>query len=445
MINIPDPVLEVFSLLNKCGFQAYLVGGCVRDYLLGKIPEDFDMTTDATPDEMKECFKNERFLETGLKHGTLTVIKDGVAVEVTTHRTEGTYSDSRHPDAVTFSKNICEDLKRRDFTINALAYHLEKGIIDCFDGVGDINRQLVKSVGDPERRFAEDGLRILRGLRFSAVLGFPIENQTFSAMQKQAYRLERISAERIYQELDKLLLADYVREAIIKGAQIIGVVIPEILPLISYEQKNPHHCYDLLTHTAVSVEAAPMVSEIRWAMLFHDLGKPQCASLDDKGIGHYYGHSKVSEEIAKRRLNALRLPKEKIKKICQLIKYHDSVIEKDERLLKRWLNRLGEESFRQLLEIKRADCRAQAECCRYRLEEYDEIEGIIEKLIAEQACFSIKDLAVDGNDLIHAGIQKGPEIGKVLKKLLTAVIEERVANEKEALLRFVEEGEEDVY
>ncbi|WKY44833.1 HD domain-containing protein [Eubacteriaceae bacterium ES2] len=444
MIKIPRPVTEIFNRLNENGFEAYLVGGCVRDYLRGQTPEDFDMTTDARPDQIKDCFKNERVLETGLKHGTLTVLIEGLAVEITTHRTEGQYSDSRHPDTVFFTQDLCDDLKRRDFTMNALAYHPKKGIVDCFEGLDDIKNQVIRSVGDPNRRFQEDALRILRGLRFSAVLGFTIAEKTFLAMREQAILLKRISAERIYQELDKLLLGENIRKILIDGVDILGVVIPELLPLKGYNQKNPHHCYDLLSHTAVSVAAAPQVSELKWVMLFHDLGKPACASVDQDGIGHFYGHSNVSEEIARRRLNALRLPKEKIKKICLLIKYHDAIIEKDQRLLKRWLNRLGEETFRLLLAVKRADCKAQDRSCHYRLEEIDMIEKVIDQLIAEQACFSLKDLAVDGNDLIAAGLEKGPAVGNTLKMLLKAVMEEGLVNEKEALLKFFAEGEDNV-
>ncbi|MDK2936575.1 MAG: hypothetical protein PWP62_1583 [Eubacteriaceae bacterium] len=444
MIKIPEPVTEIFNRLNENGFKAYLVGGCVRDYLRGQSPGDFDMTTDARPDQIKDCFKNERVLETGLKHGTLTVLKGGLAVEITTHRTEGLYSDSRHPDAVFFTKELCEDLKRRDFTMNALAYHPVRGIIDCFNGLEDIKNQVIKSVGDPNRRFQEDALRILRGLRFSAVLGFIIEAETYQAMRDQAHLLKRISAERISQELDKLLLGENVRKILIDGVDILGVVIPELLPLKNFDQKNPHHCYDLLNHTAVSVAAAAQISELKWVMLFHDLGKPACAKVDQDGTGHFYGHSRVSEEIARKRLNALRLPKEKIRKICLLIKYHDAIIEKDQRLVKRWLNRLGEESFRQLLAVKRADCMAQDASCHYRLEEIDEIEKMIDQLIAEQACFSLKDLALDGNDLIAVGIEKGPAVGKALKMLLKAVMEEGLVNEKESLLKFLKEGENHV-
>jgi tRNA nucleotidyltransferase (CCA-adding enzyme) len=444
MIKIPEPVTEIFNRLNQNGFEAYLVGGCVRDYLRGQTPGDFDMTTDALPDQIRDCFKNERVLETGLKHGTLTIIRDGLAVEITTYRTEGTYSDSRHPNAVFFTKELCEDLKRRDFTMNALAYHPKRGIVDCFNGLEDIKNQVIQSVGEPRRRFQEDALRILRGLRFSAVLGFSIEAATFQAMCEQAHLLKCISAERIAQELNKLLLGENVRKVLIDGVDILGIVIPELLPLKGFDQKNPHHCYDLLTHTAVSVAAAPKVSELKWVMLFHDLGKSPCASVDRDGIGHFYGHSKVSEEIARRRLNSLRLPKEKIKKICLLIKYHDTVIEKDQRLLKRWLNRLGEESLRQLLAVKRADCKAQNPTCHYRLEEIDEIEKMIDQLIAKQACFSLKDLAVDGNDLIAAGIKKGPAVGKALKILLKAVMEEDLENEKKALLEYLAKGENHV-
>jgi len=438
-LNLPIPVEKAFKQLESCGYCGYLVGGCVRDYLLNTPPTDFDMTTDATPDEIMVCFAGDRVVETGIRHGTVTVILDGIAIEITTHRTEGDYSDSRHPDTVTFTRNLSDDLARRDFTINAMAYHPQKGLIDCFGGAADLKNKIIRGVGDPHQRMAEDALRILRGLRFAAVLGFSLEGKTRTAIRQNCGQLRNISAERIAAELNKLICGKNVKAIILEETAVLGVVIPELLPAKNFDQMNPHHCYDVLTHTAVAMENTAPVPRLRWAMLFHDLGKPQTFTRDDAGVGHFKGHSKCSEAMARGRLTALRMTKNTIDQVCLLVKYHDTIIDEDKKSVKRWLNRLSEPLFRDLIAIKQGDNLAQAPAYHGRLASLQRLEALLDQVIAEKACFSLKDLAVNGNDLIDLGIKNGEEIGRILTQLLAGVIDEVYENEKDVLIEKAKE------
>ncbi|MBU4541330.1 MAG: HD domain-containing protein [Acetobacterium sp.] len=438
-LSLPKPVEKAFKRLESCGFCGYLVGGCVRDYLLNTPPTDFDMTTDATPAEMIACFAGYRVLETGIRHGTVTVIIDGMAIEMTTHRIEGDYSDSRHPDAVQFTRNLVDDLARRDFTINAIAYHPQKGLIDHYGGVADIKKKIIRGVGDPHKRMTEDALRILRGLRFAAVLGFALEGQTQRAIRQNCGQLANISAERIAAELNKLICGKNVKAIILEETAVLGVVIPELLPAKNFEQQSPYHCYDVLTHTAVAMETLAPLPRLRWAMLFHDLGKPQTFTRDAAGVGHFKGHSKCSEVIARERLRALRISKVTIDQVGLLVKYHGVHIDVDKKSVKRWLNRLSEPLFRDLIAIKRGDNLAKASKYHSRLESLQRLEALLDQVIAEKACFSLKDLAVNGHDLIGLGIKNGEEIGRILKLLLTGVIDEVYQNEKEVLIEKAKE------
>jgi tRNA nucleotidyltransferase (CCA-adding enzyme) len=438
-LNLPVPVEKAFKQLESCGFCGYLVVGCVRDFLLATPPTDFDMTTDATPTEILACFASHRVVETGIRHGTVTVIIEGMAIEITTHRTEGDYSDSRHPDTVKFTRNLPDDLARRDFTINAMAYHPQKGLIDLFGGSQDIKNKIICCVGDPFQRMAEDVLRILRGLRFAAVLGFVLEAETRTAIRQNCGQLRHISAERIAAELDKLICGKNVKDIILTETAVLGVVIPELLPAKNFDQMNPHHCYDVLTHTAVALETLAPVPRLRWAMLFHDLGKPQTFTRDDAGVGHFKGHSKCSEAMARERLTALRISKNTIDQVCLLVKYHDTLIEADKTSVKRWLHRLSEPLFRDLIAIKRGDNLAQAPEYHSRLASLQKLEALLDQVIAEKACFSLKDLAVNGHDLIGLGITNGAEIGRILKQLLEGVIEETYQNEKDILIEKAKE------
>ncbi|MEO1815980.1 MAG: HD domain-containing protein [Acetobacterium sp.] len=438
-LNLPVPVEKAFKQLESCGFCGYLVGGCVRDFLLATPPTDFDMTTDATPDEIIACFAGHRVVETGIRHGTVTVMIEGMAIEITTHRIEGDYSDNRRPDTVAFTRNLADDLARRDFTINAMAYHPHKGLIDLFGGSQDIKNKIIRCVGDPFKRMAEDALRILRGLRFAAVLGFDLDGETGAAIRQNCGQLRHISAERIAAELDKLICGKNAKTIILAETAVLGVVIPELLPAKNFDQMNPHHCYDVLTHTAVALETLVPVRRLRWAMLFHDLGKPQTFTRDAAGVGHFKGHSKCSEAMARERLTALRISKNTIDQVCLLVKYHDTLIAADKTCVKRWLNRLTEPLFRDLIAIKRSDNLAQAPEYRDRLASLQRLETLLDQVIAEKACFSLKDLAVNGHDLIGLGITNGAEIGRILKLLLEGVIEETFQNEKDILIEKAKE------
>jgi len=437
--QLPDPIKKAVKKLELCGFCGYLVGGCVRDYLLGKEPTDFDMTTDATPTEVKNCFKKDRVIDTGIAHGTVTVILAGYPIEITTHRIETTYSDKRHPDTVLFTKNIEDDLARRDFTINAMAYHPGQGLIDLFGGKKDIKDQVIRCVGDSRRRFNEDALRILRGLRFASVLGFEIEENTRVALFKSRESLKDISVERISTELTKLLCGKNVRNILIEAVEVLGVMIPELLPMEGFNQNNQHHCYDVLTHTAVALENIQPIAHLRWAVLFHDIGKPETYHLDNLGIGHFYGHSKASEKIARFRMNALKIDKNTISQVCTLVKYHACPLESSKKSVKRWLNRLSEPLFFDLLDLEKADTLAKAPGKIERLRNLEMIQGITAQIIAQNECFSRKDLGVNGNDLIAMGIKDGQEIGRILGLLLDMVIDEKLQNNREILLEKAKE------
>ncbi|MGV8906937.1 MAG: CCA tRNA nucleotidyltransferase [Acetobacterium sp.] len=438
-LQLPDSVKKVIEKLALCGFCGYLVGGCVRDYLLGKEPIDFDMTTDATPTEIKNCFKEDRVIDTGIAHGTVTVILEGFAIEITTHRIETTYSDKRHPDAVLFTKNIEDDLARRDFTINAMAYHPEQGFIDLFGGKKDIKDRVIRCVGNPRRRFNEDALRILRALRFASVLGFELEENTRMAIFEDRESLKDISAERIATEIAKLLCGENVKNVLIDAVEILGVMIPELLPMEGFNQNNHHHCYDVLAHTAVALENIQPIPHLRWAVLFHDIGKPETYHLDNLGIGHFYGHSKVSEKIARFRMNALRIDKNTISQVCTLVKYHDCQVELSKKSVKRWLNRLSEPLFLDLLALKKADTLAKAPGKIERLKNLEIIQRLLAEIIAGNECFSRKDLRVNGNDLIAMGIKDGQAIGRILELLLDMVIDEALENNREILLEKAKE------
>ncbi len=437
-IKLPEQVNRALELLHDSGFEAYAVGGCVRDIIMGRSPGDFDITTSALPGETKRVFAGFKIIETGIKHGTISVVIDGESLEITTYRVDGAYSDGRHPDVVSFSKNLAEDLKRRDFTINAMAFNHEEGLIDLFDGIGDIQRKVIKCVGNADRRFEEDSLRILRALRFASVLGFEIEDNTLKAAFKNRSRLRLVSAERIGEELLKLVAGMDVRRVLTENIEILGEIIPELLPMRGFEQKNPHHIYDVLEHTAAAVEATPADVTLRLAALFHDIGKPLSFSLDENGTGHFYGHAEKSAGMTDDIMRRLRFGNDIRNNVVMLVRFHDRQIELEERAVKRVLNKLGEAGFSQLLELKTADNMAQAPEYSFRREHYSHLKEIYEKIIGEKSCFSVKDLEIDGNDVMEAGIKQGPEVGRILDRLLDDVIEGRISNEREELVAEIE-------
>ncbi len=420
--------------LQGAGYEAWIVGGCVRDLLLGRTPEDFDLCTAARPEEIEAVFAGYRIIETGLRHGTATVLLEGMPLEITTYRVESGSSDARHPDQLRFTQNLREDTARRDFTVNAMAYAPGRGLQDFYGGQEDLKKGILRCVGEPDRRFQEDALRILRALRFSATLGFAIEGETVAAARRQKGLLTGLSAERVAGELGKLLVGQGAKEVLLDYPDLLGVVLPELLPMIGFDQRNVHHCYDLLTHTAVAVDQVPPRLPLRLAALFHDCGKPACFSLGEDGQGHFYGHARESAALADAALLRLRFPNKLREQVVKLIRYHDSQVE--ERFLRRWLNRLGEEDFFALLDLQRGDSLALAPAYRDRVAALDHLESQARQILREAPCLSLKDLAVNGRDLMALGLE-GRAIGAALNRLLEAVLEGRVTNEKASLVQFL--------
>ncbi len=434
VLPLPAPVERALALLTAAGFEAWAVGGAVRDCLMGREPGDWDVCTSARPEETEAAFAGERLIETGLKHGTVTVLLDGAPLEITTYRADGAYSDHRHPDAVRFSDTLTEDLARRDLTVNALAYAPGRGVMDPFDGEADIRRGLLRAVGEPERRFEEDALRILRTLRFASQLGFAIESATAAAMETKKSLLRFISAERVREELTKLLCGPAAAPVLRQYRELAAEVLPELRPAFDFEQHNPHHCLDVWEHTLTALAAIPPQPALRWAALLHDLGKPACFFKDEAGVGHFYGHGKASAALAETVLRRLKFSNAERERVVRLVELHDTPIPPERRAVKRRLAKLGEEDFFCLLALHRADVLAQAEINRPRLQTLDAVEALARELLAEDACLSLKDLAVNGNDLKALGL-KGPALGRALAALLEAVVDERVENERAALLK----------
>ena len=434
MMNIPVQACRALEMLNTAGYEAWLVGGMVRNSLMELPVSDTDITTNATPQQVTAVFAGCRIIETGLKHGTVTVVMDGHSMEITTYRTETSYSDGRRPDSVQFTNSLQRDCARRDFTINALCYNPRKGLVDFYGGTEDINSGTIRCVGDPYTRFSEDALRILRRIRFASVLGFEIEESTRRAVFSCAHLLKNISAERIYTELSKLLCGKNVKQILMEYTDVIGAFMPEILPLKGFDQRNHHHVYDVLEHTAVAVQAAPPYPQLRMAALMHDFGKPSTFTVDEKGVGHFYGHGDVSFELARKILRRLKVSNDDYSLITTLVKYHDTHIEHTEKTVRRRLNRFGPETLHLLVRLKRADNRGQNTKDFDRTAEYDRLEAMINSELEKQRCFSLKQLAVKGDDLICAGIPQGKVMGEILNTLLDMVINGEIPNEKDILL-----------
>ena len=436
MLFLSEGAKKAIELLKKDGHEAYIVGGSVRDMIMGIKANDYDITTSATPDEMKKAFSCHTVIETGIKHGTITFLYEKEPIEITTYRIDGDYKDSRHPESVEFTKKLDLDLSRRDFTMNALVYNEDEGIIDLFGGQNDIKSKIIRAIGDPKKRFEEDALRILRGIRFSSQLGFEIEEKTKEAMIECAPLLHNISKERINVEISKLLLGKNVKKALLEGYEIIGEILPEIKDMHAFNQNSKYHIYNVLEHTAVSLECIEPVLHLRLAMLLHDTGKPATYSVDEKGQGHFYGHSKISTEIAKKFLDEYRYDNVTKEKVIALVKVHDTPIEMDRVFIKKRMNRMGKDLFFDLLKVKRADNLAQNPEY-FWLEKLGDMEKIA-KEIEKENCFTLSSLKITGNDLIDLGF-KGKEIGDALNKLLDEVIEEKLQNEREALLSKIKE------
>jgi tRNA nucleotidyltransferase/poly(A) polymerase len=436
MFAIPDYINTILTSLAARGHDAHIVGGCVRDFIIGTAPHDFDLATDALPSQVKDVFREFRIVETGIAHGTVTVIIENQPVEITTYRIDAEYTDNRRPESVTFTASLFEDTARRDFTMNALAYNSAVGVVDYHGGLGDIERKIIRCVGDARERFREDSLRIMRAVRFSSQLGFAIEDETLSAMRECAHLISNISAERIEAELRKLVCGADVRRVICDYADILSAAVPEIAPMIAFDQRNPHHVHDVLTHSAIATENVAPAAHMRYAALLHDIGKPPTFAADDNGVGHFYGHSKAGEEIADIIMARLKCDNQTREKVKTLIRYHDAPPDNDRKAIKRKLNKLGAETFFDLLNLQRADNKAQNPNLLHRRSYFDEIESTAREILAENECFSLKDLQINGNDLIELNY-RGKQIGEILNAALLAVIDEKVTNNRETLLNHI--------
>lgn len=437
MIDAPISVMKIIETLEQAGFEAYAVGGCVRDSLLGRNPSDWDITTSARPEQVKALFSHT--IDTGIRHGTVTVMLEHVGYEVTTYRIDGEYEDSRHPKEVIFTPLLTEDLKRRDFTINAMAWNPRAGIIDEFGGMEDLDEGIIRCVGSPEERFSEDALRMMRAVRFSAQLGYEIEPATKAAIRKLAPNLTHVSAERIQVELVKLVESmhpDYLRVAYETG--ITRVVLPEFDLCMETEQHNPHHCYTVGEHMLHSMLAVSSNRYLRLAMLLHDIAKPEKKKTDEQGIDHFHGHQEASEEMAKVILRRLKFDNETIRIVSRLIGFHDYRFPAERRSVRRAVWKVGEDLFPMLLQVKEADTMAQSLYEREeKLEWIAKVEKLYWEILKDRECLSLKDLAVTGRDLIRAGCAPGPELGRILNEMLQDVLEHPEHNNKEYLLQSI--------
>lgn len=436
-ITIPDGAAALLDVLDRAGFQSYAVGGCVRDSLLGLTPRDWDLCTPARPEQMRQALAGLdcAFLDTGVKHGTVTVLFRGDSYEITTFRVDGTYSDARHPDSVSFSASLEDDLARRDFTVNAMAYSEKRGLADPFGGERDLRRGLISCVGEPEKRFSEDALRILRALRFASVYGFAIHPATAAAIHAQKELLSRVAGERVREELCGLLLGRALTEVLLSYSDVLCVPIPELTPCVGFEQHSRYHRYPVYEHMVRAAAACPRPDAVcRFALLLHDMGKPMCFSLDERG-GHFKGHAEAGFALAGPVLDRLRFDGRRRREILELIRFHDTPPEPAPRSVRRWLARLGPEQLSRLLAVARADALAHAAwTVEPRLRELDAAEELLREALAENACFTLKDLAVKGNDLLALGVPEGRQVGLLLGRLLEEVLDGKVPNERAALL-----------
>ena len=439
-IQPPKEALYIVNTLQSCGYSASFVGGCVRDSLLEKVPKDWDICTSALPEEIRQVFSGRKLLDVGIKHGTVCIVFDHVPYEVTTYRVDGDYTDHRHPDDVHFVGDIRQDLARRDFTVNAMAWNPKDGLIDLFGGREDLKKKAIRCVGNPRDRFDEDALRILRALRFASTYDFVLDDATSDAVHTLYPTLDGIAAERIWQEMQKLLLGSGAGRILMDYADVFAHIMPPLKPCIGFDQRTPFHKYDVYEHMIRSVEACPKDSAIRLAMLLHDCGKPQAFTMDSKGIGHAHGHQEKSAVFAEGVLDRLKVDGKTRETVLDLVRYHDISIRLDRKSLLNRLNRFGEERFRQLILVHMADDMAKADWIRENAEkEYKARCDALDALLKEKPCYKLSDLAIRGGDLIRLGMKPGPEMGQVLSGLLNRVMDGTLENSREALLQAAQE------
>ena len=441
VINIPSQVNSVIGILHSHGYEAYVVGGACRDMLMGKSANDWDVATSALPKETAALFASYKVVETGIAHGTVTVIFDGMTVEITTFRIESGYSDNRHPDKVDFTSKIEEDLSRRDFTVNAIAYSPLAGFVDPYGGKADIEKKIIRCVGNPDKRFGEDALRILRALRFSSVLGFEIDKETADSIHKNKHLLANISAERIFVEVSKMLCGKDIKRILTDYSDVIFFIFPELEAMSRCDQNHERHIYNVWGHTVAAVDAVRNEPHLRFAMLLHDSGKPHVKTTDENTTDHFYRHAKKSREIANNILHRLKTSNSFRKKVCDLTEYHDFLPDKiSVKTYKKYITKLGFETIRELFEIREADIRAQNPVFLNEGLEANKIGlKILEEIEAENACFRISDLAISGNDLAEVGIPPSPKMGRILETLLDEVMGDKLENKKDTLLNRAKE------
>ena len=436
---IPEPAMRLLNILEQAGYESYVVGGCVRDVLVGIVPHDWDITTAATPEQVKACLKAAGIdcIETGIAHGTVSAIFDKSPYEITTFRAESTYSDGRHPDGVTFIKDVGADLQRRDFTMNAIAYSPKRGLVDIAGGQKDLSDNLLRSVGVAHERFSEDALRILRALRFAATYGFEIESSMQKALHADKDLLKQVAAERIQTEMRRLICGKYMVDILLDYADIFAVCMPEISPCIGFDQQNSHHIYNVWEHMVRSAGFAPKDVVLRYAMLFHDIGKPACFFLGEDGQGHFYDHREVGADIFEKMARDMRMPQKEAKHIELLIRYHDANLPTTKKGLRRWILQFGQETVREILTVHRCDISAlNPKEVPEALANMDKYQAFFEEVLSSMNVFGMKDLAINGHDLTKAGIEPGPELGVRLEACLQAVCDGEPENNHDELLEF---------
>ncbi len=438
MIAVPPYVQALLAALRDAGFSAYPVGGCVRDSLMGRTPSDWDLCTAATPAQTEAALAGYRLIETGVKHGTVTALTECGPVEITTFRTDGEYLDHRRPERVTFVPDLREDLARRDFTVNAMALDPSGRVVDPFGGQADLAVGIIRCVGEPDRRFGEDALRVLRALRFAAKLNFSIDPATAESAVRNRALLDDIARERVFAELTGLLTGPGAGRVLREYAPVIFQIIPELAAEEGFDQRNPHHVHDVWTHSTMAVDAAPPESVLRLTMLLHDVAKPPCFFKDENGVGHFYGHGERGAEMADGILRRLRCDNETRERVCLLIANHDICPPQTTRAMRRLLAKVGEDAVRQLIACWRADCADRIDAVLATDTPWETLIGTAERILAEllagpAPCFSVRSLAVNGRDIMALGIPEGPEVGRVLAALFDAVTDGTVPNEREAL------------
>ena len=434
-LTLPQGAWQIIQRLDQAGFEAWAVGGCVRDSLLGRKPKDWDICTSAQPEQMQRLFQDWHTIQTGLRFGTLTVVIDHQPFEVTTFRVDGAYSDHRHPDGVTLVSELREDLARRDFTVNAMAYHPERGLVDLFGGREDLRAGVIRCVGLPEQRFGEDALRMLRALRFAARYGFRLDEATAAAIHAMHRELKDIAVERVRTELSGLLCGQAAGQLLRAFSDVICFLLPELAPCVGFDQRTPHHRYDVWEHSVRAVEAIEPTEALRLTMLLHDCGKPGCFRLDGEGVGHSCGHAALSQQLAEQAMGRLRVDNATRERVSLLIAWHDAPLDAGRKTLLRLLNRVGEEALRQLIQVQRADRLAKGTVPADEVEAWaGSVRAALDALLAEQPCFTLKQLQLNGRDLMALGL-RGPAVGAELNALLQEVLDGSLPNERAALLR----------